>query len=271
MNNPESQFNQATPVTPPAQKFCPNCGTPLQAGAMFCPQCGANLGAAVAPVAQPVTPVAQPVTPAAQPVTPAAQPVAQPVAPVAQAPAAQPVAQAPAAKFCPQCGATAPTEAMVCGSCGTPFPAPQVQSEALPMTKKEKLKAFAKKKKKLLIGIGAAILAAIVIWIAAFGIMCAVAKDKVVGSWKSEPIYLSKYGGNCVRGIVIDEDGTWICIGMRVSDNMPVFAESGTWTMEGKSAILVEKGEPGKARYTYHLNDTLTNGDTEYRRLNASN
>lgn len=174
------------------------------------------------------------------------------------------VAETSSAKFCPNCGTQIKAEEMFCSSCGTNLIDP---SNVPLLSKKEKLKNFICEKKKLLIAIALGIVAIAIIWAISFGIMCSVAEDKVVGTWKSEPIYLSKYGGNCVRAIVIEDDGTWLCVGIRVSDGTTVFAESGTWDMEGMDAVLKEEGDPGEAHYKYHLSDKLTNGDTEYERI----
>ena len=131
------------------------------------------------------------------------------------------------------------------------------------------MKNFICEKNKLLIAIGLGIVAIAIIWAISFGIMCSVAENKVVGTWKSEPLYLSTYGGTCVHVLTIEDDGTMLLVGVRVSDGKTVFTRSRTWYMEGMDAVSkkISTEEISEIRYKYHLSDKLTNGDTEYERI----
>lgn len=174
------------------------------------------------------------------------------------------VAKVSPAKFCPNCGAETKEEEMFCGACGTNL---SNTSKFSPLPKNGKLKDFIYKKKKLLLAIGAGMLAIAIIWAISFGIMCSIAKNKVIGKWESEQIHSSTYGGDCVRLLSIEDDGTWLCAGVRISDGTIVYVNYGTWYMEGMEAVLKETGKQGRSYHKYHLNDKLTNGYLKYTRM----
>ena len=164
--------------------------------------------------------------------------------------------------FCGSCGTPIPVGVRFCPECGTKVEAPVGVAPVV-----TSVQETPKKKKNLLVKVAIILVALLVAYGGVQGATCLVAKKKVVGTWKSESVYLKKYGGSCVRYMVIEKGGSWSCVGMRLSDGQIVFTEFGTWKMEGKSAVLSEPGEPGISRYTYHLNDILKNGDIKYERL----
>lgn len=156
---------------------------------------------------------------------------------------------------CPKCGTSIEGNETFCPQCGTPINSQEVKEN--------------NKKKKILITVVISIVVVAVVALAIFGILCSVAKSNVVGTWISDPIYLKKYGGLVTRITIISEDGTYTTAGARNSDKKIVFTKKGTWYMEGTSAVLREEGSIGEggAYYTYHLNDTLTNGELTYTRV----
>lgn len=74
---------------------------------------------------------------------------------------------------------------------------------------------------------------------------------------------MSKYGGDCARGIAINDDGTWLCVGVRASDEKLVFEETGNWHMDGVNIIL-KSDQGSKIIYKYCVTGKLTNDDVEY-------
>lgn len=169
--------------------------------------------------------------------------------------------------FCPNCG-TRVEEPMqeaerLCKTCGAKlFSCPQCGT---PINNQASVKK-AKRKKIITTVIISVVIVAIVL-LTAFGILCAIAKGRVVGTWISEPFYNESYGGYATRIVIISEDGTYTAAVARNSDKEIVSTEKGTWKMEGRSAVLYATGSIGWAYYTYHLDDTLTNVYREYTRF----
>lgn len=140
-------------------------------------------------------------------------------------------------------------------------------SNVFPLSKKEKIKKFMREKKKLVIAIGVSVATLIIALVISLVVIRSVAEDKVVGTWQSQPVYLSQYGGDCVNTVVISDNGTWVKLLINVDDEEIVSMSSGTWEMDGMEARCKEKGAASWTTFRYHISGKLTNGLYEYKRI----
>ena len=166
-------------------------------------------------------------------------------------------------RFCADCGNEIKEEELFCGSCGAKIKDFQTRSAK---SKKIRFKGWICKNKKIIVAISICIVVMAILWTVIFSIMCLIAKDKVVGTWKSEQLLLVNYGGVVERYITLGENGEWMCLGIRVSDGEIVYAEQGSWYMTKMTVTLKEEDEISLADYKYHISDKLTNGNVEYKR-----
>lgn len=112
---------QAMPLVEPASASCPTCGGSVKASAAFCMHCGKSLGAqAIASAAVPVTVVSQPVQhlcPACHQEVPASSAFCTNCGQGMQV-AATPVTAPHSQTFCNNCGAANNPGVRFCNSCG---------------------------------------------------------------------------------------------------------------------------------------------------------
>lgn len=162
--------------------------------------------------------------------------------------------------FCEECGSPLQAGDAFCPECGA-----KIVTEEAASTVPAK-----KNKKKIKIAVIAIIVVLIITLAGSGGIKLvagSMAEEKGVGFWESESMYLEAYHGTCQRMMEIKSDGTFYGLIYNTGNGDYEEVFYGTWTMEDGRLALKEDDSYGTAYYSYHLNDTLKNGDITYERM----
>lgn len=95
---------------------------------------------------------------------------------------------------------------------------------------------------------------------------CGATKEKVIGTWQRETMYLPAY--NCEADMIISfgADGTYAEVLLNHVTGDILDTESGRWTIEGGEVAARETGEDGTTYYSYS-GGHLKNGDNKYTRI----
>lgn len=161
-------------------------------------------------------------------------------------------------RYCIKCGTKIVDGQNFCAKCGREV---LPDWEAIKKTAGEKITAFLKWLPSFL---GGALVLAAIVWGVMFGIRCYDMDGKTVGSWQSEGVYLSAYNAEVVSELTVKEDGSWSRVGYIKGTEEKAFEQSGTWSISGATLILAQPDREGVVIHEYHLDGTLTNGDTVY-------
>ena len=161
-------------------------------------------------------------------------------------------------RFCIKCGTKIVDGQNFCAKCGREV---TQDWESIKKTVGEKIGAFFKLLPSV---IGGALVLAAIVWGVLFGIRCYDMDGKTVGTWKSESVYLSAYGADIVSELTINQDGSWTRVGYVKGTTDKAFEQAGTWSISGATVVLQQPDHEGVVIHEYHLDGTLTNGNTVY-------